>query len=97
MTGYVGRRDGERPKLTLQDQERFLERKEKVDKKREEMLIQMGIDPKEKRTPKRERPKLSKRDQDRFMEQKRKSDEMRDELIRLKEAGYFDKQIDDKQ
>lgn len=97
MTGYVGRRDGERPKLTLQDQERFLKRKEAVDKKREEMLIQMGVDPSRKRTPKRKRPKLSKQDQDRFLEQKQKSDKMRDELIKLKEAGYFDKQPDDKE
>ena len=97
MTGYVGGRDGERPKLTLQDQERFLKRKEEVDKKREEVLIQMGIDPSSQRTPKRKRPKLSKQDQDRFLEQKRKVDEARDELIRLKEAGYFDKQTDDKE
>lgn len=43
------------------------------------------------------RPKLTKQDQDRFMEQKRKVDEARDELIRLKEAGYFDKKTDDKE
>jgi len=30
MTIYAGGRDGERPKLTLQDQERFLKRKEAV-------------------------------------------------------------------